>query len=161
VRAERSLGRRAARRRRGLAAGCHDRPVRTPRALAAVAVTVIVAAGVSACGSAETPDATQVARQFARAVDGSAASAACSYLAPATRSRLEQSAGRRCPAAILQQHLPSTGAVRSATAYGTMAQVRLRGDTLFLARFQGGWKVMAAGCSPKAGHPYDCTLEGG
>jgi len=161
VRAERILGRRAARRRRGPATGCHDRPVRTPRALAVVAVAVLGAAGVSACGSPETSDATQVARRFARAVDGSAASAACGYLAPATKSRLEQSAGKRCPAAILEQHLPSTGAVRSATAYGAMAQVRLRGDTLFLARFQGGWKVMAAGCSPKAGHPYDCTLEGG
>ena len=135
--------------------------MRTTRALAVVAVTVLGAAGVGACSSPETPDATQVARRFARAVDGSAASAACGYLAPATKSKLEQSAKKRCPDAILEQHLPRTGAVRSATAFGTMAQVRLRGDTLFLARFQGGWKVMAAGCSPKAGHPYDCTLEGG
>jgi len=135
--------------------------VRTSRALAVVALTTLAATGVTACGSPETQDATRVAQRFARAVDTSGAAAACADLAPATRSELEQSAGKRCPAAILEQHLPHTGAVRSATAYGTMAQVRLRGDTLFLARFQGGWKVMAAGCSPKAGHPYDCTLQGG
>jgi hypothetical protein len=135
--------------------------VRTLRALTAVAVTALGAAGVGACSSPETPDATQVAQRFARAVDSSGASTACGYLAPATKSQLEKSAGKRCPAAILEQHLPRTGALRSAAAYGTMAQVRLRGDTLFLARFQGGWKVMAAGCSPKPGHPYDCTLQGG
>jgi hypothetical protein len=42
-----------------------------------------------------------------------------------------------------------------------MTQVRFAQDTIFLARFQSGWKVMAAGCSPVPGHPYDCRLQGG
>jgi hypothetical protein len=135
--------------------------LRLPRSLNAAAVTVMTAAVVTACGSAETPAATQVARRFTEAVDAHQGAAACSYLAPATKSELEQSAGKPCSAALVEEGLQDAGAFRSATAYGTMAQIKLREDTLFLSRFQGGWKVMAAGCSPRAERPYDCELQGG
>jgi hypothetical protein len=44
--------------------------------------------------------------------------------------------------------------------YGQWAQVRLTGDVVFLAAFPGGWRVVAAGCSPQGNRPYDCTLQG-
>jgi hypothetical protein len=47
------------------------------------------------------------------------------------------------------------------STFGTMAQVRFSGDVMFVSEFGNGWKVMAAGCSPVPGHPYDCTLQGG
>ena len=31
----------------------------------------------------------------------------------------------------------------------------------FLARFRGGWKVMAAACTARENHPYDCRISGG
>jgi hypothetical protein len=32
---------------------------------------------------------------------------------------------------------------------------------VFLAAFPGGWRVVAAGCTPRGDRPYDCTLQGG
>ena len=38
--------------------------------------------------------------------------------------------------------------------------VRLAGDTVFLAVFPGGWRVTAAGCTPRGDRPYNCTVQG-
>lgn len=84
----------------------------------------------------------------------------CSLLAPETRSKLVQSAGQPCPAAVLGEDLPSARALRRAQAWANGAIVRLDADTLFLARFDTGWKVVAAGCSARPGRPYDCRVEG-
>lgn len=46
------------------------------------------------------------------------------------------------------------------SVFGTMAQVRYPEDTVFLARFRSGWRVMAAACSPQAHDPYDCRIKG-
>jgi hypothetical protein len=34
-------------------------------------------------------------------------------------------------------------------------------DTVFLAEFPDGWKVVAAACTPRDRLPYDCQVEGG
>jgi hypothetical protein len=41
-----------------------------------------------------------------------------------------------------------------------MAQVRFRQDTVFMAQFRDGWKVMAADCAPRPDKPYDCQIQG-
>jgi hypothetical protein len=121
---------------------------------------VTSAAALTGC-SGQQSAATSVAGQFVRALHASDGTAACRLLAPETESELVQSAGKPCPTALLEEKLPSRGAVGRTQAFGTMAEVRLPTDTLFLARFKSGWRVMAAGCKPKPGHPYDCTLQGG
>jgi hypothetical protein len=125
-----------------------------------LAAAVASAATLTGC-SAQQSAATSVAGQFVRALHSSDGTAACRLLAPETESDLVQSAGKPCPTALLAEKLPSQGAVRWTQTFGTMAEVRLPTDTLFLARFKSGWKVMAAGCKPQPGHPYDCTLKGG
>ncbi|MET8040642.1 hypothetical protein ABZU25_07220 [Micromonospora sp. NPDC005215] len=45
--------------------------------------------------------------------------------------------------------------------YGQQAQVRLDGDTVLLAVFPGGWRVVAAGCTDRGDKPYDWVLQGG
>ena len=45
--------------------------------------------------------------------------------------------------------------------FGTTAQVRYEGETLFLARFDDTWRVVAAGCTAQRPKPYDCLLQGG
>jgi hypothetical protein len=88
-------------------------------------------------------------------------SAACAVLAPNTASEVEQSAGKPCAQAILDEDLPAPGAVTGTDVYGQWAQVRLSDDTVFLAVFTGGWRVVAAGCRPRQDRPYDCVLQGG
>ena len=56
------------------------------------------------------------------------------------------------------------GAGSSVTVAGHSAQVRYADDTVFLARFDDGWRVTAAGCervSSDDAVPYDCVVDGG
>jgi hypothetical protein len=98
---------------------------------------------------------------------------ACALLAPETRSELEQSAQRPCDRAVLAESIPDVGRVRDSKMFGGKAQVRFAGtrdgrgeraavaDTVFLAEFPDGWKVVAAACTPRERRPYDCRVEGG
>ncbi|MEU9014578.1 hypothetical protein AB0D12_33450 [Streptomyces sp. NPDC048479] len=86
---------------------------------------------------------------------------ACAALAPGTVEELEDTAEADCPAAVADAPPPKAGAVRLVNVYGRQARVVLNGDTVFLSVFPDGWKVTAAGCSPRAGQPYKCIVKGG
>jgi hypothetical protein len=45
--------------------------------------------------------------------------------------------------------------------YGRQARAVLASDTLFLSQFSDGWKIVAAGCEPRPGRPYQCSVKGG
>jgi hypothetical protein len=63
---------------------------------------------------------------------------------------------------VLEEKLSPAEGVRRVDVHGRQARVRLAGDTLFLARFDAGWKVVAAGCEPQPDEqPYDCMVKGG
>jgi hypothetical protein len=47
-----------------------------------------------------------------------------------------------------------------AARWGREAQARTGTDTLFLTMTDAGWRVSAAGCSPRGEAPYACTVEG-
>ena len=113
-----------------------------------------------ACAAPAGP-AEDVARQFDEALARSDWSAACALLAPATKDDLEQSAGTPCAEAMAGEDLSEAGPVARVQVFGTMAQARLAQDTFFLTRFRGGWRVLAAGCSPQPAGPYDCRVQGG
>jgi hypothetical protein len=105
--------------------------------------------------------AGEIATKLLTAVAGKNGAAACAMLAPDTAAELVQSAGKPCDQAILDEQLPAPTPVSGTDVYGQWAQVRLTDDTLFLAVFPGGWRVVAAGCKPRRSRPYDCTLQGG
>ncbi|MFC3382520.1 hypothetical protein [Couchioplanes azureus] len=105
--------------------------------------------------------AADVAVQLLTAVQSRDGAAACATLAPETLAEVEESAGESCAAAILDEDLPSPGTVTGTDVYGQWAQVRLTDDTVFLAAFPGGWRVVAAGCTPRDQRPYDCAVQGG
>jgi hypothetical protein len=120
-------------------------------------VTVVVLSG---CGDEVPSSGVRTAERFNAAVGASAWAQACSYLAPQTRAELQQSAGSACATALEEESPPDPGPLSAVASFGTMTQVQYREDTLFLARFKSGWKVMALECSSVPGHPYDCRIQG-
>ncbi|MBQ0894842.1 hypothetical protein KBX37_17335 [Micromonospora sp. U56] len=124
------------------------------------ALAVVAVAG---CGSATDRGdaAVAVTVRMADAVTAKDGFAACALLAPDTAAELEQTADKPCAEAVLEADLPGPGAVSDSRVYGQWAQVRLNGDTVFLAVFPGGWRVVAAGCTARGDEPYDCVLQGG
>jgi hypothetical protein len=119
--------------------------------------TVLAASGCASVGD-RADAASAVAVRLLDAVAVGDGAAACAILAPDTARTVAKE--QPCPEAILDQDLPRPGTVVGAEVYGQWAQVRLDDDTVFLAAFPGGWRVVAAGCTPRAGKPYQCSVEG-
>ncbi|GIF78320.1 hypothetical protein [Asanoa siamensis] len=128
-------------------------------ALLAVAGSVLALAGCGGPGGREDAAAAVAVRLLDSVARGDGAGA-CATLAPETLADLEKSADQPCAQAVLDEDLPAPGQVTTTNVYGQWAQVRLDTDTVFLAVFRGGWRVVAAGCEPREGKPYDCTLQG-
>jgi hypothetical protein len=110
----------------------------------------------SGCASAEQPEVERVASVFE---DPSAdAAARCDLLLPTAREQLEQDEQSSCVEAI--DSLPLDGGdVTGIEVWGGDAQVRLGGDTVFLSKTPGGWRIAAAGCTPRPERPYDCEVS--
>ncbi|MFI5890001.1 hypothetical protein ACIA5D_07750 [Actinoplanes sp. NPDC051513] len=120
-------------------------------------VPLLLVAGCGAVGGREQA-ASATALRLLDAVAAGDGAGACAVLAPDTASEVSES---DCPSAILGENLPAPGTVVEADVYGQWAQVRLTGDTVFLAVFPGGWRVVAAGCAAQGDRPYDCAVSGG
>lgn len=115
---------------------------------------------LSGCGGSQDAAVADLAERFRGAVADGDGAAACALLAPATRGELEQSTGKECAAAILEEAPGARGEGGDVQVFGTMAQVRGDGDTVFLTRMPDGWRVLAAGCAPRAKAPYECAVKG-
>src|SRR4051795_5708180 len=126
-----------------------------------VAAASLVVLALTGCGSAGERDqaASGAAVRMLTAVDGKDGAAACAVLAPDTVSKLEETAGKPCPQAILDEDLPKPGPVTGTDVYGQWAQVRLSDDTLFLGVFPDGWRVVGGGGHAGGGRssPYHST----
>lgn len=133
------------------------RAKRTSAALAAAALAVTL----SACSTVHEQAVMSTVDAFYGALGSGNGKAACALLAPDTRSELEQSSKTPCDRAILEEGVPHPGVRRALSVFGTMAQVRFTHDTMFLSRFNDGWRVMATTCKPMPGDPYSCSVKGG
>lgn len=117
---------------------------------------------VSAC-STLGPDpgsAAQVALAFQQSLAADDGDGACALLAPETEDEVAKEGGGSCATALPGVGLPDSGAVKDSQAFGRSAQVVLDDDVLFLAIFDGQWRITAAGCTPRGEQPYDCLVEG-
>ncbi|HVQ17733.1 MAG TPA: hypothetical protein VMT27_01700 [Actinomycetes bacterium] len=108
-------------------------------------------------GSAENANASRAALAFDRSLSSPAQ--ACRMLAPGTLSELQNTFGT-CRHSLPQQDLPVATKVRDVDVYGKNAIVHLDRDVVFLARFEDGWRITAAGCTPRQNRPFTCTLKG-
>lgn len=132
-----------------------------PAALAGVGLLTVGL--LSGCGTpgVRQDDARAAADRFERALGAKDFAGVCARLAPPTREEVEDSEGRGCADAVRGLSLPGAGSPVRVTVYGRQAQVVGPGDTLFLSQFAHGWRVVAAGCEPRPGQPYKCTVKGG
>ena len=129
---------------------------------AAIAAAVVLLLSLSGCGGdVRRGEVEATAAAFHRAYEARDSAAACAALAPPAKSALQESAGKPCEQALLGEQLPTVGQPERVEVFGTEAQIRYDGETTFLARYQGGWKVIATGCSYRPHQPYDCTISGG
>jgi hypothetical protein len=120
----------------------------------AVLAMVLAVAGCAV----DTTSPARAAERFHAAVDARQDDAACSMLARKTADKLPDP-GESCAQALAGLKLGPGGAVTSVSVWGDEAQVRLAGDTLFLHRFDDGWRIKAAGCEPVRDLPYECEVE--
>ena len=127
-----------------------------------VLLAVLAALVPAGCSSVDDRgrNAADVAVRLLTAVADRDGTTACALLAPDTADEVAGSEDEPCADAVLAQQLPPPGAVTGTDVYGQWAQVRLTGDTVFLAVFPAGWRVVAAGCTPRPERPYDCVLKG-
>lgn len=98
--------------------------------------------------------------EFYRAAAAGDSADACALLAPETRRELIQSEQAPCEEALASVDLPAVGGSIEAQRFGHQAQVRFDTDTAFLAEYDDGWRVVAAGCTARDPLPYDCDLAG-
>lgn len=126
-------------------------------------VLVAALAVTTGCGAPgdRTEGASAAATGFTDALRQGDGRQACALLAPNTFEELEKSEQTSCDRAVIQEQLPAGNRVRKVDVYGDRARVVLTDDTLFLSHFPSGWKVIAAGCTPRPERPYDCLVKGG
>ncbi|MDI6101012.1 hypothetical protein QLQ12_20575 [Actinoplanes sp. NEAU-A12] len=124
--------------------------------LAMLLTTVVMLAGCASVGERSSA-AEDAARLFLQAVADGDGPAACGALAPETEARIDAP----CAESILDEALPAPSATADARVYGQRALVKFDADTVFLAVFPDGWRVVAAGCTPRGERPYDCAVQGG
>jgi hypothetical protein len=115
---------------------------------------------LTGCGDSEASAVEAVAAHLLEATSTGDGQAACQVLAPHTRDELEQSSGKLCERAILEESIGRGGAVRDAQVFDTMAQVRFDDETVFLSKFDSAWLVVATACTPRPARPYDCSVSG-
>jgi hypothetical protein len=104
-----------------------------------------------------------VTDRFYSALRAHAGDQACAQLSTNAVDTLESASGRSCAETITTLKLPGSRAAH-ATVYLDSARAEIAGakpgEAAFLDRTALGWRVSAAGCTPKGDGPYDCELDG-
>jgi hypothetical protein len=122
----------------------------------------VLGVALAGCSGPGTTEAANTAVSFEQLVEA-APEQACQLLSGHSREQVEKQSKTSCAEALPQLDLPAASTVQTVDVFGHDAIVRLDGDVVFLARFDDGWKVTAAGCNPgsQPDEPFDCDVSGG
>jgi hypothetical protein len=136
--------------------------ITAPRAMSLTALVVCLTG--AGCGTKDDERSVgTVADRFYSALRAHAGDRACAQLSTNAVKTLESASGRSCAAAINKLKLPGVRTAHS-TVYLDSARAEVAGaepgEAAFLDRTALGWRISAAGCTPKGDGPYDCELEG-
>jgi hypothetical protein len=126
------------------------------------AAALAVALTLTACSSVDEPEASRVATDFVRLANDDPGSA-CSMLAPRTLQQVTEDGDGDCAEGLKSDAPEPPTAVTSVSVAINGAQVVMADQVVFLAHFDSGWKVLAAGCTRDAQDdavPYDCSVKG-
>jgi hypothetical protein len=129
--------------------------------LLACGAAVCAGLAVAGCGAGAHRDQVRaVAERFYAAAHQGDGRTACAQLSPDTRAQLVKDAsGRPCRRAVLDLSLHGR-AVSSVRVYAASARVRFAGgDSVFLGDTDQGWRIDAAGCTPRGDGPADCEAS--
>lgn len=113
---------------------------------------------LAGCGGTQDAAVAEASRSLLEAVDQGDGGAACALLAPAVRTEIEDTTGKPCARAILDEPLGTASGPAQVEVFDTAAQAVVGSETLFLSRFDGRWLVIAAACTAVPDEPYDCSI---
>jgi hypothetical protein len=115
---------------------------------------------VGGCGgSSDTVPASDAAGKFVSALAVNNSATACSLLAPQAVRRIVVLRPEGCPEALPTLGLPADRPDK-VEVWSDTAQIKTKGDTLFLRKFPEGWRIVGAGCVPHGEEPYECKVDG-
>ncbi len=124
-----------------------------------VAAGAALVALVGGCGApAGEDEVRRAAADWLAAARAGDAGRLCALLTPAAAQSVA-TGDETCVQAVGDLDLPG-GTVAGVELWSDEAQVRAGTDTLFLVRLRAGWRVNAAGCTPRDDRPYDCDVAG-
>jgi hypothetical protein len=117
------------------------------------------------CAAPGAEDAADVAVRFAAAA-GTDPESACTLLAPRTLEAMAADGGGACANALEDVGAAieaPEGRPTQVDVAGHSARVLVAGQAVFLARFDQGWRITAAGCDRRQLDlrvPYECSIQG-
>ncbi len=126
-----------------------------------LAIPVLLLSAIMA-GCSTAPDSDEprrIAIAFYDAIRADQGREACAVLSDATIKQLESQEERACPEAITALDYAG-GEVTNVHVFITSAKVDFStGESAFLNREPGGWKLSAIACKAKDGKPRDRPLD--
>jgi hypothetical protein len=128
-------------------------------------VLLSAAFGVAGCTAAGADGAAEVAVRFASSVRSNP-EAACRLLAPRTLEAVAKDGGGVCSGGLEDTSATieaPEGDPTQVDVAGHSARVVVGGQAVFLAWFDHGWLVTAAGCERRQVDPqipYECSVQG-
>ena len=113
---------------------------------------------LAGCGGSQDAAVAEASTSLLEAVDQGDGEAACALLAPAVRTEIQDTTGKPCERAILDEPVGAASGPAQVEVFDTAAQAVVGSETVFLSRFDGRWLVIAAACTAVPDQPYDCSI---